>query len=98
MHLANEEPIPSRLIIRAERDNVTLKCRADANPSVDSSSFGWYKNVSNESFQSFFLHACRSECIYNYQMQFHRMIAKEIEYSHISYETVFFFFLNIRLL
>ncbi|XP_055324550.1 B-cell receptor CD22 [Sitodiplosis mosellana] len=44
VHLANEEPIPSRLIIRAERDNVTLKCRADANPPVDSSSFGWYKN------------------------------------------------------
>lgn len=45
VHLANEEPIPSRLIIRPERDNVTLKCRADANPPVDINSFGWYKNV-----------------------------------------------------
>lgn len=48
VHLANEEPIGSnRLIIRAERDNVTLKCRADANPPVDASSFGWFKNVIN---------------------------------------------------
>lgn len=46
VHLANEEPIPSRLIIRSEHDNVTLKCRANANPPVESNSFGWYKNVS----------------------------------------------------
>lgn len=45
VHLANEEPIPSRLIIRSEHDNVTLKCRANANPPVESNSFGWYKNV-----------------------------------------------------
>lgn len=45
VHLANEEPIPSRLIIRSEHDNVTLKCRANANPPVDTNSFGWYKNV-----------------------------------------------------
>lgn len=45
VHLANEEPIPSRLIIRPEHDNVTLKCRADANPPVDTNHFGWYKNV-----------------------------------------------------
>lgn len=44
VHLASEEPVPNRVIIRAERDNVTLKCRADANPQSDS--FGWYKNVS----------------------------------------------------
>lgn len=45
VHLANEEPIPSRLIIRPERDNVTLKCRSDANPPSDPNSFGWFKNV-----------------------------------------------------
>lgn len=57
MHLANEEPIPSRLIIRAERDNVTLKCRADANPPVDPTSFGWYKNVNDliNNFHAFYL-------------------------------------------
>lgn len=43
VHLANEEPIPSRLVIRPERDNVTLKCRADANPPAES--YGWFKNV-----------------------------------------------------
>lgn len=48
VHLANEEPIPSRLIIRPERGNVTLKCRADANPPVEQNSFGWYKNVSKK--------------------------------------------------
>lgn len=44
VHLANEEPIPSRLIVRAERENVTIKCRSDANPPADS--FKWFKNVS----------------------------------------------------
>lgn len=43
VHLANEEPIPSRLVIRPERDNVTFKCRADANPPAES--YGWFKNV-----------------------------------------------------
>lgn len=42
VHLANEDP--SRNITRAEGDNVTLKCRADARPPV--STFGWFKNVS----------------------------------------------------
>lgn len=54
IHLANEEPIPSRLIIRPENENVTLKCRADANPPVDSNNFGWYKNV-NIPFSRFLL-------------------------------------------
>ncbi|XP_065081629.1 neural cell adhesion molecule 2 isoform X2 [Ochlerotatus camptorhynchus] len=40
VHLANEDP--SRVITRAEGENVTLKCRADARPSV--TSFSWYKN------------------------------------------------------
>ncbi|GAB0094140.1 Immunoglobulin-like domain [Sergentomyia squamirostris] len=40
IHLANEDP--SRLVIRSEGQNVTLKCRANARPSV--TSFGWYKN------------------------------------------------------
>lgn len=43
VHLANEDP--SRNITRAEGENVTLKCRADARPPV--SSFGWFKNVSS---------------------------------------------------
>lgn len=42
VHLANEDP--SRNITRAEGENVTLKCRADARPAV--TSFGWFKNVS----------------------------------------------------
>lgn len=43
VHLANEEPVPSRVIIRSERENVTLKCRANANPPAES--FSWFKNV-----------------------------------------------------
>jgi hypothetical protein len=42
VHLANEDP--NRIVIRAEGQNVTFKCRADAKPPV--SSYGWYKNVS----------------------------------------------------
>uniref|UniRef100_A0A182MFF5 Ig-like domain-containing protein n=1 Tax=Anopheles culicifacies TaxID=139723 RepID=A0A182MFF5_9DIPT len=40
VHLSNEDP--SRVITRAEGENVTLKCRADARPPV--TSFSWYKN------------------------------------------------------
>uniref|UniRef100_A0A182TMA9 Ig-like domain-containing protein n=1 Tax=Anopheles melas TaxID=34690 RepID=A0A182TMA9_9DIPT len=39
--MSNEDP--SRVITRAEGENVTLKCRADARPPV--TSFSWYKNV-----------------------------------------------------
>jgi hypothetical protein len=46
VHLANEDP--SRNITRAEGENVTLKCRADARPPV--SSYGWFKNVSSTHF------------------------------------------------
>lgn len=46
VHLANEDP--SRNITRAEGENVTLKCRADARPPV--STFGWFKNVSSDSY------------------------------------------------
>lgn len=42
VHLANEDP--SRNITRAEGQNITLKCRADARPPV--TSYGWFKNVS----------------------------------------------------
>lgn len=42
VHLANEDP--SRNITRAEGENITLKCRADARPPV--TTFGWFKNVS----------------------------------------------------
>lgn len=44
VHLANEDP--SRNITRAEGENVTLKCRADARPPV--TTFGWFKNVSSQ--------------------------------------------------
>ncbi|CAO1422538.1 unnamed protein product [Diamesa serratosioi] len=40
VHLANEDP--SRNITRAEGQNITLKCRADARPPV--TSYGWFKN------------------------------------------------------
>jgi len=42
VHLANEDP--SRLVTRAEGQNVTFKCRADARPPV--TSYSWFKNVS----------------------------------------------------
>ncbi|XP_020799850.1 nephrin isoform X1 [Drosophila serrata] len=40
VHLANEDP--SRLVTRAEGQNVTFKCRADARPPV--TSYSWFKN------------------------------------------------------
>ncbi|XP_035795445.1 hemicentin-2-like isoform X2 [Anopheles albimanus] len=54
VHLANEDP--SRVITRAEGENVTLKCRADARPPV--SSFSWYKNnmrMSGENGETLYL-------------------------------------------
>lgn len=45
MHLANEDP--SRVVTRAEGQNVTFKCRADARPPV--TSYSWFKNVSTKS-------------------------------------------------
>lgn len=42
VHLANEDP--SRMVTRAEGQNVTFKCRADARPPV--TSYSWFKNVS----------------------------------------------------
>lgn len=61
VHLANEEPIPSRLIMRSEHENVTLKCRANANPPVEANSFGWYKNVT-----IFFLPFTHFDCRFVY--------------------------------
>ncbi|XP_034487354.1 nephrin isoform X2 [Drosophila innubila] len=40
VHLANEDP--SRMVTRAEGQNVTFKCRADARPPV--TSYSWFKN------------------------------------------------------
>ncbi|CAD6993844.1 unnamed protein product [Ceratitis capitata] len=40
VHLANEDP--SRFVTKAEGQNVTFKCRADARPPV--SSYAWFKN------------------------------------------------------
>ncbi|XP_073817369.1 motor axon guidance molcule sidestep isoform X4 [Musca autumnalis] len=40
VHLANEDP--SRVVTRAEGQNVTFKCRADARPPV--TSYSWFKN------------------------------------------------------
>ncbi|XP_017035482.1 neural cell adhesion molecule 1-A isoform X5 [Drosophila kikkawai] len=40
VHLANEDP--SRLVTRAEGQNVTFKCRADARPPV--TGYSWFKN------------------------------------------------------
>ncbi|XP_023292231.2 neural cell adhesion molecule 1 isoform X2 [Lucilia cuprina] len=40
VHLANEDP--SRIVTRAEGQNVTFKCRADARPPV--TSYSWFKN------------------------------------------------------
>ncbi|XP_030369687.1 nephrin [Scaptodrosophila lebanonensis] len=40
VHLANEDP--SRVVTRAEGQNVTFKCRADARPPV--ASYSWFKN------------------------------------------------------
>ncbi|XP_055618314.1 hemicentin-2 isoform X2 [Toxorhynchites rutilus septentrionalis] len=54
VHLANEDP--SRVITRAEAENVTLKCRADARPPV--TSYSWYKNnmrMSGESSETLHL-------------------------------------------
>ncbi|KAI8044329.1 hypothetical protein M5D96_000483, partial [Drosophila gunungcola] len=50
VHLANEDP--SRLVTRAEGQNVTFKCRADARPPV--TSYSWFKNgmrMSGESLE-----------------------------------------------
>lgn len=43
IHLASEELVHSSTIVRSERDNVTLKCRATAKPAVES--YAWFKNV-----------------------------------------------------
>ncbi|XP_061499740.1 uncharacterized protein LOC1281499 isoform X5 [Anopheles gambiae] len=54
VHLSNEDP--SRVITRAEGENVTLKCRADARPPV--TSFSWYKNnmrMSGENGETLYL-------------------------------------------
>lgn len=42
VHVLNDEQ--AKVVTRAENQNITLKCRADARPPVIS--FGWYKNVS----------------------------------------------------
>lgn len=42
VHLSNEDP--SRSVTRVERENITLKCRADARPPV--TLYAWFKNVS----------------------------------------------------
>lgn len=49
--LANKDP--SRVATRAEGQNCTLKCTADAKPLV--TSFAWYKNVSFLFFLKWFM-------------------------------------------
>ncbi|XP_037943926.1 hemicentin-1 [Teleopsis dalmanni] len=48
VHLANEDP--SRVVTRAESQNVTFKCRADARPPV--TSYSWFKNSMRMSGES----------------------------------------------
>ncbi|KRK04311.1 uncharacterized protein Dyak_GE10563, isoform C [Drosophila yakuba] len=61
VHLANEDP--SRLVTRAEGQNVTFKCRADARPPV--TSYSWFKNgmrMSGESTEIMHLTQLEREC------------------------------------
>ncbi|XP_055373639.1 B-cell receptor CD22 [Condylostylus longicornis] len=54
VHLANEDR--SRVVIRAEGENVTLKCRANARPPV--ASYSWFKNnmrMSGENTETLYL-------------------------------------------
>ncbi|XP_058811961.1 uncharacterized protein LOC131676713 isoform X3 [Topomyia yanbarensis] len=65
VHLANEDP--ARVITRAEGENVTLKCRADARPPV--TSFAWYKNnmrMSGESGETLHLNQLERESAGSY--------------------------------
>lgn len=57
VHLANEDP--SRVVTKAEEQNVTLKCRADAKPPV--TMFAWFKNVSTLENLDSRLHGISSE-------------------------------------